>query len=657
MGLGGRSAMGESAVRAKRRIPQLHILSVNTEGWKPVQSRSEVEYGEWVQRIVGEAARINGSGPLSRHFSAMTALLWLRWCTVRELAALSGVCKTFRGRASAGGAASLVEACAAALCRDLYASLRPQLPRERHVPLGAALLPKRRGRSKVSRPSWLGRLDALRHGSTLLVDVETSHRGSRASVDVVIYEAVDGCCFELSRRPAAADFATLQAPYACVGYRGSLLLLPRAHDAWFEEAREPPVLEGQTLDQTLGGVAIRWDPSTSEWAAVRLWDLMATKQRCLALRSSNFRRAVCIDSVARCVLASVRYREAPRPDGGAFTALGRGEVTADRRPWNVARRSSLAAGNEEDEDAQRDSLPDSLWEPLPDLRPTRDVVDVHLICAQCSNWRRILDCDDAAEADVLENVDLGLDRPLLMDECAESSGFDRHARHGAHQPLDDLPTALHALHQQHAALHAHHLALHAQHLALHAPPPQAHYAPQPQQPLLAEDAEADRRDAQAWLGRRRADYKKSAMRRKRAGVDAEPVPAHSRDVTFAVALEARDSSGALHNVPSAGAAAVYALDEAADRWVLVARYAFPRGQRPAVTSVENTLVIVLSATRAVALDVDTLRWRAVLHGRVAPQRAHSAFSACASPGARSFATLAVRPSRLRVGNPGRSVMM
>ena len=63
-------------------------------------------------------------------------------------------------------------------------------------------------------------------------------------------------------------------------------------------------------------------------------------------------------------------------------------------------------------------------------------------------------------------------------------------------------------------------------------------------------------------------------------------------------------------------------------------------------------MVVTSADRAVALDVDTLRWRAVLSAKRPPQisRASHNVSACSAPGARSFSTLAVGPTLCAVSD-------
>lgn len=380
------------AARFPRRRPSLALIAQrNAHEWWPVVSRREVDYIAWVKRIVDETTSLPGS--LS-HLSASSTLLWLRHCGVGELWALSVCCKALRGRASAGGTAGLMEVTAALLCRDSYQHLRPMLPNERAVPFGSALLPLTAGDSRMARPSWLGRLRLFRRGAMLLVRGLASKRGVAVAVSELRPE---GACVELSRRPLGIEpVASKPCELLSVCNRGSLLVAQRQHDPLVEvvgrddddtptdEAigRDGSSLASEESDNEAeacklsGRHAIRWDPSTARWQLMSLFREPWTPTRIRALTPTNFKRAMCVDSRGRLVVASSDFR---RLGGNGrvrpLMQVEANEPDCDRRPWRMARRASFPAGPEEDGDQSDDK-----WAELPTLRPWTHTAKLDLVC-------------------------------------------------------------------------------------------------------------------------------------------------------------------------------------------------------------------------------------------------------------------------------------
>lgn len=387
----GRVEAAEGA-RFPRRRPSLALIAQrNAHEWWPMVSRREVDYIAWVKRIVDETTSLPGS--LS-YLSASSTLLWLRHCGVGELWALSVCCKALRGRASAGGTAGLMEVTAALLCRDSYQRLRPMLPNERAVPFGSALLPLTAGDSRMARPSWLGRLRLLRRGAMLLVRGLATKRGVAVAVSELRPE---GACVELSRRPLGIEpVASKPCELLSVSNRGSLLVALRQHDPLVEvvgrDDDDTPTDEGIGRDvsslaseesdneaeacKLSGRHAIRWDPSTARWQLMSLFREPSTPTRIRALTPTNFKRAMCVDSRGRLVVASSDFR---RLGGNGrvrpLIQYGANEPDCDRRPWRMARRASFPAGPEEDGDQS-----DDRWAELPTLRPWTHTAKLDLVC-------------------------------------------------------------------------------------------------------------------------------------------------------------------------------------------------------------------------------------------------------------------------------------
>jgi len=229
------SSSSSSKTTHRKQRPALPLIAQRDalEGWTTggSVSRREQEYIAWVKRIVDETTDLPGT---LRCLTASTALLWFRVCDVGSLWALSVTCRALRGRASAFGTASLLEVAAALWCRDLYRSYRPRLPPEHHVPFGSALLPMTRGKSRLSRPSWLARLRSLSGGCA--VAVGSFH--DKTGVAMTVFEILDGSLSELSRRPMRASLRAVSGlthvDLCCVNYRGSLLAVLRTHDPFVD---------------------------------------------------------------------------------------------------------------------------------------------------------------------------------------------------------------------------------------------------------------------------------------------------------------------------------------------------------------------------------------------------------------------------------------
>lgn len=573
--------------------PALSLLAAPPTRPPQLQSRAEVDYKVWVERVVAEAVLPGGLG----RASAAVALLYAAFLEPRDLSRLATTCRALRGRASAGGAASLVEVAASIACREAYRRLRPRLPSSGTVPDGPALLRARRGRDeRHARPSWAARLESLRRGTLLVGDAAPAPAPSdptlpaRARHDVAVREVVDGRCVELSRRDGApGPAAKLAAPN-----RGSLLLLARSHDPWFDA----PLGDGGAADDAGGAgdgpghAAVRWDPSTATWTGVDLWrgapaaggGAGDAPPASPALRDTNFRRAAAVDGDGRLYVASCKYRVAPRPDAAALAAFRRGDVVADRQVWHVARRRSAPAGAEEDA-ADAAAADTDLWTRLPGLVPWRPTLDLLLVPVRA---RRRAAFDGAPAFDGARQPPISLGDPgpaagTLVDRAAASlaSGVapDVAARDVGPGPSTPAP-ARERLGD-----------------ALHGPG----WGPQDLPP-------GARADAQAWLGRRLLRRDAARAARKRRGVaNAAAAPAEAETTLLAVCLDSNARSCV------AGGASVYALEPGRRAWVLVA--VAPRLATAAfgdAVACGPCLVLVGRAPHdAIALDLDDLVWRRV----------------------------------------------
>lgn len=325
-------------------------------------SKADADYAAWSTRILDETNRMPGSlGVLT----ATTTLLWLRYCGVGELWALSVCCKVLRGRELALGAASIVEVESAASCCQAYAVLRPHLPRGQAIPFGSALLPLAVGGRGRSRPSWLARLRVIRQGTMVLVRSQLT-TGGRA---LRIHELTpDGRCVELSRRPLK-DFYTTAVPsnfdraesIGAVAYRGSLLVFKptRFGPPTINDEAEGDIETSSFCNLTTSNV-VRWDPSTALWHVVPFVkegvdDVDDSDELRNALTQTNFRRTVCVDYNNRIVVASNFLLPEATPD-----LVMRFDF---QDAWHVARCENFPAGREEDKNRA------CKWTALPRLRP------------------------------------------------------------------------------------------------------------------------------------------------------------------------------------------------------------------------------------------------------------------------------------------------
>ena len=157
-----------------RRNPRPVLAMLRAPQIGHPQTLTEIRFEEWCTRITRDC-RLPGA--LRKIPAALAASKqgFLAFLDPPSLASFGATGVAMRGRRSRGGESSLVEAAAAILCREFFRDARPDTARPGKATLcpgDSSLLPMRRGHDlRTIRASWLARLDALRTGVVIVVDV------------------------------------------------------------------------------------------------------------------------------------------------------------------------------------------------------------------------------------------------------------------------------------------------------------------------------------------------------------------------------------------------------------------------------------------------------------------------------------------------------
>ena len=138
------------------------------------QTLTEIRFEEWCTRITRDCRLPGALRKIPAALGGVEAGLF-SFLDPASLANFGATGVAMRGRSSRGGESSLVEAAAAILCREFFRDARPDTARPGKATLcpgDSSLLPMRRGHDlRTIRASWLARLDALRTGVVIIIDV------------------------------------------------------------------------------------------------------------------------------------------------------------------------------------------------------------------------------------------------------------------------------------------------------------------------------------------------------------------------------------------------------------------------------------------------------------------------------------------------------
>jgi len=347
------------------------------------QTLTEIRFEEWCTRITRDC-RLPGA--LRKIPAALAASKqgFLAFLDPASLASFGATGVAMRGRRSRGGESSLVEAAAAILCREFFRDARPDTARPGKATLcpgDSSLLPMRRGHDlRTIRASWLARLDALRTGVVIVVDVAT-YWGACDELKVLANHAVsqldeNQCQIRLRslRMDDSGDLAALRLRlknkqlltrqprvYEIVDGRRELLseasnLLADCLHApmqWIREkegtllgvaTRRDPFNAGGMLADLLPALqGVRWDPATGLWSTVDIFSSVEVArsyiQGCdegFKLDQLNFRRTFVVSSQYGLVVAQTACRAHGLNVLNAAAASTVPKEKADTREWVVS---------------------------------------------------------------------------------------------------------------------------------------------------------------------------------------------------------------------------------------------------------------------------------------------------------------------------------
>jgi hypothetical protein len=366
-----------------RRNPRPVLAMLRAPQIGHPQTLTEIRFEEWCTRITRDC-RLPGT--LRKIPAALAASKqgFLAFLDPASLASFGATGVAMRGRRSRGGESSLVEAAAAILCREFFRDARPDTARPGKATLcpgDSSLLPMRRGHDlRTIRASWLARLDALRTGVVIIIDVPT-YWGTCDELKVLANHAVsqldeNQCQIRLRslRMDDSGDLAALRLrlknkqlstrqPRVYEVVDGRRELLSEAHNLladclhapmqWIREkegtllgvaTRRDPFNAGGMLADLLPALqGVRWDPTTGLWSTVDIFSSVEVArsyiQGCdegFKLDQLNFRRTFVVSAVHGLVVAQTACRAHGLNVLNAAAASTVPKEKADTREWVVS---------------------------------------------------------------------------------------------------------------------------------------------------------------------------------------------------------------------------------------------------------------------------------------------------------------------------------
>ncbi len=366
-----------------RRNPRPVLAMLRAPQIGHPQTLTEIRFEEWCTRITRDC-RLPGA--LRKIPAALAASKqgFLAFLDPPSLASFGATGVAMRGRRSRGGESSLVEAAAAILCREFFRDARPDTARPGKATLcpgDSSLLPMRRGHDlRTIRASWLARLDALRTGVVIVVDVQT-YWGACDELKVLANHAVsqldaNQCQIRL-RSLRMDDSGDLEALRLRLKNKQLLTRQPRVYEIvdgrrellseannlladclhapmqWIREkegtllgvaTRRDPFNAGGMLADLLPALqGVRWDPCTGLWSTVDIFSSVEVArsyiQGCdegFKLDQLNFRRTFVVSSVHGLVVAQTACRAHGLNVLNAAAASTVPKEKADTREWVVS---------------------------------------------------------------------------------------------------------------------------------------------------------------------------------------------------------------------------------------------------------------------------------------------------------------------------------